>query len=251
MLLVPYLLGAAAAGWGGWPSLLLLLAILTLFSAARPLELIIQGRQSGAPARLAAYVLAGAASGLGLLLLYGRWLLLPLGAVAGAVLASQLLLRPRRIDRSWPARLASIAALSATGPASYYAASAALDGTALAVWLLTFAYSGASVFYVRLHYRPPSKHRGSSEQEGRVDAERRMLLYLAAVFVAAPALGVAGALPPLAWAAFVPLAVKVAVACRRSGPRPTLQRLGLAEVAHSLLFLALASGVIWMWSGAS
>lgn len=247
MLLMPYLLGTMAAGWGGWPSLLLLLAILALFSAGRPLELTIQGRRNGALLRLAIYSLAGIVAGLGLLLLYDRWMLL-LGVIPGSVLVLQLWLRMRRLDRTWPVRLVSIAALSATGPAAYYAASSALDNTALAVWLLPFAYSGASVFYVRLYYRPLSKGRGSSDLEGRVAAEHQMLGFLAVVLAATAALGVTGVLPPLAIVAFVPLAVKAIIACGRRGSRPALQRLGLEELAHSLLFLVLAAGTIWIWA---
>lgn len=247
MLLVAYLLGTVTAGSAGWPSALLLVAILALFIASRPLELSIQGRGSSAVGRLVAYGVIGIAAGLGLLVRFGLWMLLPLGAGAGLILGLQVPLRKRHLDRTWPARLASIAALLAAGPAAYYVASGSLDTRALGVWLLASLYSGSSVFYVRLHYRPPAKRKGEPLQEGRLAAERQMGTYLATIFATTAVLGLAGALPPLAMAAFVPLAIKVAWAWRRRDLRPSLRQIGLREMGHSALFLLLAGGAMRAW----
>ena len=132
-------------------------------------------------------------------------------------------------------------------PAAYYVASGSLDTRALGVWLLASLYSGSSVFYVRLHYRPPARRKGEPVQEGRLAAERQMGTYLATVFATTAVLGLAGALPPLAMAAFVPLAIKVAWAWRRRDLRPSLRQIGLREMGHSALFLLLAGGAMRAW----
>lgn len=245
MLLVPYILGTAAAGWPGWPSLLLIASVLLLFTASRPMELALQTHGAGAVARLAIYTALGVASGTGLLVVFGRWLLVPLAAFAGAVLAAQLLLRRRRVDRTWQVRLVSIAALSAAGPAAYYASSGAWDTRALAVWGLAFLHSGASVFHVRLYYRPPAGNR--SAVEDRMLAERRMIAYVVAAIAAVAGLALVGLFPPLGVVALLPLAVKTVVACRNRASRPTLKEIGAAEVAHSALFLLLAAVAMSFW----
>ena len=247
MLLMPFLLGTAAAGNPSLPGLLLFVAVLLLFTASRPMELLAQGGRDGAMPRLLAYGVAGAAAGVALLLAYGLWLLVSLGVAAGSVLGAQLLLRRRRLDRTWPARLASIAALSVAGPAAYYAGSAAIDSRALAVWIMAFLYSGASVFYVRLFYRQPERKNGGSTADGRSRAERQLAGYVVAAMTIVGGLGVAGVAPPLGTLSFVPLAVKAVLGCRWRETRPTLRQIGFAEMGHTALFLVLASATMLLW----
>lgn len=244
MLLMPYLLGTLVAGWGGWPSFLLLASIVTLFTSSRPLELAIRDGRSAALARFSIYALLGGVAGVLLLIFYHRWMLLPVAAAAGLSLASQLVLRRRHLDRTWPARLVSIAALSAAGPAAYYATTGALDRRAFALWLIAFLYSGASVFYVRLYYRTPQRQK----EDGRKQAERQMAAYLDALVATTLVLAVAGWFPPLGTAALIPLAVKVGLAWKRRGSRPSLRRIGVIEMGYSVLFLALATAAFALWT---
>ncbi len=246
MLLMPYLLGVIAAGRVGWPSALLLVSVLLLFTASRPLELARQGRSGSVP-RLLAYGAVGGAAGVVLLLVYGRWMLVPIGVAAGAVLASQIFLRRRRLERTTLARLASVAALSATGPAACYATTGLLDARALAVWAMACLYSGASVFYVRLYYRPPDRQKQSSALASRLRAERLMAGYVIVAVGILVGLGVVGFAPPFGALTLLPMAIKAALAFRRRESRPTLRQIGLTEMGHSALFLALASAVMWMW----
>ncbi len=244
MLVMPYLLGTLVAGWRiGWPSLLLLTSILTLFTASRPLDLVLRERRSDAAVRLVLYAGLGGAAGLLLLIGYQRWALLPLAAVAGAVLGAQLLLRQRRVDRTWPARLVSIAALSATAPAAYYASTGALDNRTLALWLIASLYSGASVFYVRLYYRPPSKGNVRAEDEAR----RKMAAYVGIAALVMVAAAVFGWFPTLGVAVMIPPAVKLSFAWSKRGSRPSLKRIGMTEMGYSALFLAIATLVFTAW----
>ncbi len=268
MLLMPYLVGTAAGG-AGWPSLLLLASVLLLFSSSRPLELFLQGlpsrvgvgvrpapraagldrqRRRAILLRLSAYLGLGGTAGLLLLLLYHRWALLAIGSVAGLALAAQLPLRRRRLDRGWPARLLSIAALSATGPAAYYTASGLLDRHAAAVWLITLIYSGTSIFYVRLLHPPTARMKQSgTAEESRTRAGRQLRAYLAVAAVAAAALAVLGWLPPWAFLAYAPTVVKVAWAWARPDYRPTLRQIGFAEIGHTALFALLAVVAVSSW----
>ncbi len=269
MLLIPYLLGTASAGWGGWDSWLLLASVLLLFSSSRPLELVLQrpvqpprihraggdldpgaappihanelgARRRRAFLRLALYLGLGGISGMLLLLQFQRWGLLPIGGAAGAILAAQLPLRRRRLDRTWPSRLLSIAALSATGPAAYYVSSGVLDHRAFAVWLLSAIYSGASVFYVRLIYRPGARQKQGASAEGRDRARMQMIGYLVAAFLALASAVYLGWLPPRGLLPYLPLAAKVAWTSSRADYRPTLKQLGFMEIGHAALFTLLA-----------
>jgi hypothetical protein len=243
MLMMPYILGTLVAGWGGLPSFLVLASVLMLFAAGRPLEAALRAGGGYAVVPLALYLVVGGAAGVALLVAYQRWMLLLMAAAAGAVLGAQLLLRGRRLDRSWPARLVSIAALSATGPAAYYAATTSLDIRALAVWVMPLLYSGASVFYVRLYYRTPPKQ----QVDGRRQAEGRMVGYLAVAVTMMAILALVGWLPPLGVIVMIPVAVKVAAAWRKRESRPSLRRIGMAEMGHSTLFVVLATIVFTAW----
>ncbi len=275
MLLMPYLVGTLAAGWGGWPSFLLLVAVLLLFSASRPLEVALQSsarprepKGAGAglsPARagdyggemrershralvhLSAYLGLGGGAGLLLLVVFQRWDLLALGLASGAALALQLPLKRQRLDRGRPARLLSIAALSATGPAAYYAASGMLDRHAAAVWGLAFLYSAAGLFYVRLIYQPPARLKLETPQRLRARAGRQMAAYLAVATLAVAGLTAFGWMPPLAGLALLPTIAKAAWAWAKPEYRPTLKQVGLTEIGHSSLFALLAVVAIVAW----
>lgn len=272
MLLMPYLMGSAA-GWGGWASFLLLVSILCLFVASRPLEVLLRNshprllarsqregpiaasseedsareRRRQAALRLVLYLGIGGSAGLLLALLYRLWALPAMAIAAGVPLAAQLPLRRRGLDRTWPARLLSIAALSATGPAAYYAGTGSLDWHTLAVWLIAFLYSGASVFYVRLVYQPPVRLKAASLEEGRHRARRQLLVYLGILALSLVLLIPLGWLPPLSSLAFVPLLLKVAWAWRKTDYHPTLKQIGLAEIGHSSLFTLLAILALVAW----
>lgn len=265
MLLMPFLLGSFAAGWGGWGSFFLLTAILLLFSSSRPLEVALQywshskasneraGRDElqergrSALIHLATYLTLGGASGLLLLLLFQRWDLLGLGIVAGAALALQLPLKRRRLDRSWTARLLSIAALSATGPAAYYVASGLLDRHAVAIWLLAFLYSGASVFYVRLVYQPPARLKLDTLGQLRAQAGKQIAAYLVVAALVVGGLTALGWMPVLGILSLLPTGAKAAWVWTRPDYRPTLKQVGLTEIGHSTLFALLALLAITTW----
>jgi hypothetical protein len=256
MLLVPFVVGTAVAGWGGWPSLLLLVSMLALFTSSRSAGVLAKELSSAAggwalprnseswerarqaSARLAVYLGISGSTAILLLLVHQRWELLILGAAATLALSLQLLLRQYRLDRTGPARLLAIAALSMTGPAAHYAAAGVLTRDALAVWVLAFLYSAASVFYVRMVYRPAAKN-GNGEN-GRAGAVRDLFAYLAGAAVVVLVLSSTGWLPPLALLALVPLALKCVWAARSRDYQPSLRQVGFAELGHVSVFALVA-----------
>ncbi|HEX2986941.1 MAG TPA: YwiC-like family protein [Chloroflexota bacterium] len=255
MWLVPYLLGSALGGWG-IASLMLLISMLFLFISSRPAEFVLTGptksseaqdRRTAAYGRLTIYAGIGVVAAAVLLLRYHRWALLPLGAVAALALSIMLPLKARRLDRSWPARLLSIAALSAMGPAAYYVGSGTLDHRAFAVWLLGFLYSGASVFYVRLFYRPPARKRPATATDPRRSAERDLFVYLAVVLALLIASATVGWAPPFAGLALAPFLAKAVWAILHRGYQPTLKQLGMGEIGHSAVFALTAFAVMILW----
>ncbi len=255
MWIVPYLLGSFLGGWGTG-SLLLLVSMLFLFISSRPAELVLirpagtsdaMDRRSAAFRRLAAFGGMGVAAGAALLLEYHLWALLPLGVAATLGLGAMLPLKARRLDRTWPARLLSIAALSTMGPAAYYAGSGTLDHRAFAIWLLSFLYSGAGVFYVRLFHRPAARKPSAAAADPRKSAEKALFLYLAVAVALSVALAAVEWAPPLAVLALGPFLAKAVWAILHRGYQPTLKQLGVGEIGHATVFAITAFAVMAIW----
>jgi len=245
MLLMPYLAGTLVGGWGGWRSILLLVSVLLLFSASRPLDGLLRHQSRGnvnvaAARRLVAYLALGGLAAASLPLLFGLRELLPLGAFSGLLLSLQLVLRRRRLDRTWPARLMAISALSATAPAAYLAATGAVDGRAIALWILCFLYSGASVFYVRLVYQPAGRLGTLDARRPRAEAGRRMAGYLSAALLVSVGLAAAGWMPPAALVSLLPTIAKAVRAWWHPTFQTSLRRVGMEELRHLALFTVLA-----------
>jgi hypothetical protein len=90
-------------------------------------------------------LLAGSAACTAVLLLQARlWWLVALGAAATP-------LAFRRTERSIAVQLISVAGLTLTAPAAWYAATGRMDAKALWLWLLNALYFGGGVFYVKMH----------------------------------------------------------------------------------------------------
>lgn len=249
MLIMPWVVGVGVAGGVVPEAVLFLLAAVFCFAARYPLGLVMKdlaakgsraGRQRGEPLFwLAGYGALGGLGGAALLFGYGRWGLLPLGLVALLLLALQPALRRYRLDRTVVGELLAFGGLALTGPGAYYASTGRLDATAGLVWLLTFLYAGASVFYVKLRVKQRML-RGAALDLGRgwllaLD----MALYQAILLATVGLLAITGQVPWLALVAFAPLSYKVARDIWRVAPELNLRRLGFIEIGHSVAFVAL------------
>lgn len=248
MFLVPFAVGAGVAETVGWETLLLLLATLFLFAARYPASLLAKasarqptGRLS--PRRpflwLAIYVGLGLLFGAPLLWPYGRWALLPLGALGLLFWALHLYLQGRRLERTAWGELLAIAGLSLAAPAAYYGSRGALDRTAFSLWLLTFLYSGSSVFYVKMTIQHLAAKARPSTLAGRWALGRAAALYQGFLLVVATSLALGGSAPPLALVAFVPLTFKVARGVLLAPAAVSVRHIGFGEVGHAVLFTVL------------
>lgn len=249
----PLVLGAAAARALHPDLLAVIVAGFAGFSLRQPVNLLLRARARGrAPQDLAAarawaalYAAALAGAGTWLLLRGHRWALAMAAAGAPVLVWSFALVW--RGDERRQHRLQGLAAalLSLTGPAAYWTCGGADRRTALLLWLLPALQSIASIVHVVL--------RLSQRRLARVPpaAERRRaglpaLAWHAAGLAAALAAWGAGWAHPLVPAAFLlPLGEGIhAVA------RPPLgvsaRRLGLAQLALDIAFLAVAAAGFWL-----
>ncbi len=242
MLLMPYLIGTGVSGaWAAPQGLLFLSAAVCCFSARYPLALAIKqhGTAQRAIVWTAIYCALAASSGLTLLFAYGRWYVLPLAVVALSLMALQQALRAARLDRSTAGELIAFAGLVLTGPGVYYAISGRLDVIAASIWLLSFLYAGASVFYVRLRGRQRPKRAANLNLWQRVQLGGGLAAYQGCSIILLVLLAVSHQIPTLAPLAFAPLTIKVARDILTAAPQLNLRRLGLLEVGHSVAFTAL------------
>jgi len=235
VLLLGYALGVAVAGDPGWPGLLLLLSLLGALPARHTAALWLRlpaadPRRRGLLLWLAGYgALTGVPVAL-LLLVYHRWMLLPVGTVA--VLAGLILtiLERTRRDRSLLGELVGMVGLSSAVPAAACAATGALSGQVLAVWLLAALVFCGGVFHVRHVVR-------GREQAGHTGAVS--LLYHLLANLVPLALGTASVLPQWTFLALVPATLRAAwaVAFPR---RISIRRLGFEELAYGAVFVVVA-----------
>jgi hypothetical protein len=236
---VSFALGLAAAGGASWVSLLLALAGLGALLARRPLLGAIQSR-GARPADVGwACALLGSAAALAVAALVVRPDLWVPILIEGALFVIDTALRVGRVGRTplgeipgvaglaWAAALAHASVLPAFGPPS-----AALGG-------LCAIYFIGSIPFVRGFVRARAAQRQSAPDPRR-HALPAALYYLAAINVVG-LLAIVRWMPFLAALSLVPAALKAVMLA--FGPAKLdrrVQQIGYLEVAHSLLFAALA-----------
>ena len=249
MLIMPWVVGVGVAGRVVPEALLFLLAAVCCFGARYPLGILAKERSAkgGRAGRtrseplfwLAGYGALAGLCGAALLFGYGRWGLLPLGLAALPLLALQPALRRHRLDRTVVGELLAFAGLALTGPGAYYVSTGRPDATAGLVWLLTFLYAGASVFYVKLRVKQRMLRAAAFGLGQRWLLGRDMALYQAILLATVALLAITRQVPWLAPAAFAPLSYKVVRDIWRVAPELNLRRLGLVEIGHSVAFVVL------------
>jgi hypothetical protein len=248
MLLIPLLIGFGAAGRVGPEALLFLGAVVLFFMARYHLGLLARKRPDqdrldpafSASIRWATVFIAlGGLFGLALVGLYQRWGLLPLAGSAAIFLLLDLYLQRRRLDRTTWGELIGIAGLSITGPGAYIALLGVFDKAAFALWLLPFLYSGSSVFYVKMKVRQRLSKKQVLSWGEKWSAGATSALYLGLLLAVTAGLSLLGAVPLFAGLAFLPLVGKVGAGIGHLEPNLSIRRLGLRELAYSLLFATL------------
>ncbi|MBI4294722.1 MAG: YwiC-like family protein [Chloroflexi bacterium] len=242
MLLVPAITGMGIAG--GWSARipLFLGAIFCLYLARYPLFLWSRSPSSRLPAgwlfSLAVSLVLGGTLAAPLILRYRLWWLLPLGALALAILLFHLYLARRRWDRSVAGEFLGVLGLALSAPAGYYTLTGSLDPRAWLLWLVCAAFFGSSIFYVKMKVEYPLRRR-KAVLTSKSQFVAPLWVYHGGVLATTAILGRLGVVPLWTFLAFLPIAAQALAGGLNLGHRPNLKRLGLTQLGHSLLFAAL------------
>lgn len=238
MLYVPFLLGVTLAARVNLPVILLLIACTALFVSRESLLVWWRARDRGrandhAGRLLLIYTAIALLAGAPLILVYHLYWLLPL-AVVGTVL---LVLNGKQAtdfeDRTVASEIMAIVGLTMTAPAAYYAASGQWKAMALVLWALSAAYFASSVFYVKL--RVTALHGKSEERKRRV--RWQCIGYHAFLLASLAVLALTRSLPLFVLIAFAPVLTRTVWSLVKPGQKLDLKRIGLAEIAYSVVFL--------------
>lgn len=246
MLVAPALVGWIAAGGGpAGAGALFALALFGAFLARTPLTALVADQDDArARAWLVAYGAAAAAGLAGLVVLYGRWGLLPLGAPAAAVLAASLWYAARKRAMTAAHELLGVAGLSLGAPGAHFAATGAWSPEAAWLWALSTLFLSGPVFHVKMLVcnriaSVPSPAAGAGERADR--AAMDSACYHAAALLAVMGAVAAGAVPAPAAAPFLGSLAKTLYYASRRSARLELKRVGWQEVGWTVVFVAASS----------
>ena len=248
MFLVSLFVGWLVAGQWNIQGVVYALSATGIFLARHPLGLVLKAWRRRKPLERSLTIWAGiylAFSGLGgiwLVTLGQRAQLLALIPLVGLLLMAYLSQVMRRKESSILGELTGIAGLVLNAPAAYYAATGHFDATAGGLWAIHLLYFSGSVFYIKLKVREQTRREAPSQLSQRLIAGRACLTYQTLALSIVALLASLRWMPALMPLALVPVTIKAIVGALRWQDRRSLSliRLGLIEVAHSLLFGALA-----------
>jgi hypothetical protein len=247
LLLVPMVTGAGVAFRESShvvPALLLLVAALALFWLRTPLESLLgtsaMHAQTAAERRSVAIVIGVlgtvAALALGSLLWAGQnSFLWPIGAVAGAAVIGQALLRKLGRRTRMLSEIVGTIGLTASGPAMYYVITGNFGLTAWVVWAANLIFAGDQIHYVQLRLH-------TVRVEGFWNKLKRGWAFAAGQLLMTAALTIAclsGLIPAIASIAFSPLLFRGwFYFIQEPGPL-AVRKLGWNELTHAVAFCVL------------
>lgn len=238
MLYVPMLTGLLAAGSFPTPVLLLALSATLVFIARESLlawwrAKVWKRDSAGNGRRSAIYLGLGALCAAPLILAYRLYLLIPIGVAGTAALAANAWQAGRREDRTTLAEVLAILGLTLTAPATYYVARGSWSVTALWLWGFNLAYFASSVFYIKLRVLTLHARREEDRQ--------RMRFYCGAyhsfLLIGLVVLAVTRDASLFVLIAFVPVILRAFWSVLRPANDLNLRRIGLLEIAYSVVFL--------------
>jgi hypothetical protein len=246
MMAAPALVGWAAAGGGpAGAGAFFLLALLGAFLSRTPLTALLATPGDARALRWLAFYAACAAVGLaGLLAVYGRRGLLPLGLPAGAVLAASLWFTARRRAMTEVHELIGVAGLSLAAPGAHVAAVGVWSADAAWLWALCALFLSGPVFHVKMLVlgRVASAPGAPAAAVERADAAVRQSELFHAASAGAVLLGVlAAGLPWLALVPFLGAWAKTVYYAHRRGARLELKTVGWQEVVWTVVFVAVSA----------
>ncbi|MFB3816490.1 MAG: YwiC-like family protein [Candidatus Methylomirabilales bacterium] len=242
-----FLAGTGVAGAPGLPTLLLLLGITALAFANGPLAVLSRGvagaRRRQAAAWLLVYALVAGAALVPLVAVFRMHFLVPFAAAAAAFLGLRLFLLRGRDERSLPAELSGVAALSMGGPVAHAVTLGRFEPAGLLLWLLLALFFASGIFYVRMRIQEMLARRTG---RARSAAFRPCLAYHLALLLLVPALVVARLVPAAVLLAFAPALWRAAAGLRARHAPLDVKRLGWSETRLTLAFILLLVGTFWL-----
>lgn len=241
MLYAPLVTCLAAYRVAPLPAALLIVVVTSVFFSQNALGLHLRRRGGPANTRwLAAFIVAGAAAGAGLLVGCGLWRLLPLGGPAALLFVWQAWQRRqtrRQIDHSTINEVATVAVMALGATAAFLAAGRGWMPEAGLPWAAFTLYFCGSVFYVKM--RVHDARSGDDRDRWR----QGMVCGLFHVGLGVLTVGLATRARPglhfalLAGVAGAPAVIRACIAWNRlDGSLPSLRRIGIWEVAFATWF---------------
>lgn len=245
VLLIPAVLGAVAAGRINIQYLLFLISILFFYLARYPLSVFIKRWIHGGEVNatltsiFVIYLSLGFALFTPLILYWKLYMLLFFGAlVVVSTLYYLFFIVPSSTERSWGAEIIGVLTLCLSAPASYYVCGTSLNKQAILLYVLCVLYFTGPVFYVKMMVEM-IKTKGADTYE----LKRLKFFSIAYHIFCIPfslILSYLNGMSILFSVAFIPPLIKVALSVINRRPIP-IRRLGYREIAHSILFLIIAS----------
>lgn len=187
---------------------------------------------------------AGLSAGV-VLLSSERPLLVPLFGLLLASAAASTLVEWKGRDRTAWGEMLNMLGLSLLTPLAACAATGRLVPGVFGLWSVSAAFSCGGVFHVRYLVRGRAEGAGLAE---RLRAGAASILFHTGALAVTFALSLVALVPAWTWVVIVPNTVKaVGAVVRPRSVRPPVRRIGLVELAHSLLLLTLTLLVFRIW----
>ena len=241
IVLIPFLTAVATAARAGFVVWVALAAVLLIFIARYPLEiLLIPGAhlRAGRPARgrvwrfFWMYSAAAVLAGLSLLFVWRLTDLLWLGLAGGAIFLLRVWFGRRGEDRSLIAEVFGTAGLTLTSLVGWVAATGRVDSAGLLIWLLNCAFFCSGILYVKARIRA----RQLGQNTAGCNEVSCALVFQLFLFAFVAALGAFEWVSPLMVVPFALAAARAAWGLYGRQRPFALRRLGWSEVGLSLVF---------------
>ncbi|MEP6776128.1 MAG: YwiC-like family protein [Chloroflexota bacterium] len=222
--------------------LLFAVALMALFFASEPLSVAFKPRSSvGARRRavwwLAVYLAVGVIAGAPLVFVWGLWELGWFLVAAGALMVLFLVAVKLRKQRSLGVRLPGIICLTLSGPGAYYVTTGRLDVQAWGLWVACAVYFVGTVFNVRSWFEMNrQKKSGISQPKLPAWLVACIVVYLVGGALVVVGMVAWGALPWVAFVAFVPSLLRAMWTLWSTPYQIPIKKIGLIEFAQSFAF---------------
>lgn len=245
MLYAPFVIGVAATmDRFSWRTVPFLLGMTAAFFAHEPLVTVLrldpsrpqnQEKRKQLAFWLIVFLSIAAVSIVPLVIIDHLWYLLVLGGATGLLLLFHGYLVSELSQRSFAAEFLGVICLTSSSAAARYVLLGRLDRMAFMLWVLNILYFSSSIFYVKMRVSRYAKKPEARSLTLQCAVYHILLLVCLIFFV----LHEDGSI--LAAMAFAPIMIRTFYAMIAPAGKLNLKRIGIAEIAYTLVFVALLS----------